>query len=191
MGNYFQTVVDLDATHANARSLADSGLDWLVGEGIVRAELTDCVLGAPSGHPPGSSWARAVRQPDWEPGGGLRIEIGRTVFGCGQGEPLFAVCPHCSGRTDFHTDRLEEIEGMWEPFGEAVEAWTDTGTASVTCPRCRRPGDLTGWTWSDDYFAFGYLGFVFWDWPDFSTEFLDAFSRVLAGHRTVLVEGEL
>ncbi len=33
MGNYFQTVVDLDATPADARTLADSGLDWLVREG--------------------------------------------------------------------------------------------------------------------------------------------------------------
>ena len=37
MGNYFQTVVDLDATHADAHTLAGSGLDWLVREGIVRA----------------------------------------------------------------------------------------------------------------------------------------------------------
>ncbi|CAL9323853.1 MULTISPECIES: hypothetical protein [Streptomyces] len=191
MGNYFQTVVDLDATPADARTLADSGLDWLVREGIVRAELTDCVLGAPSGHPPGPSWAKAVDQEDWEPSGGLTIETGRTVFHCGQGDPRFAVCPHCAGRADFCTDRLEEIEGAWEPFGEAINAWSDTGSAAVTCPRCRRTGDLTAWTWSDDYFALGYLGFEFWDWPDFSPGFLEGLSRALGGHRTVLMAGKL
>lgn len=191
MGNYFQTVVDLDATHADAHTLAGSGLDWLVKEGIVRAELTDSVLGAPSGHPPGPSWTKAVRQEDLEPTGGLKIETGRTVFNCGQGEPWFAVCPHCAGRVDFLTDRLQEIEGAWEPFGAAIGAWSDTGSAAVACPSCRRSGDLTAWTWSDHYFAFGYLGFEFWDWPDFSPGFLEAFSRALGGHRTVLMEGKL
>lgn len=191
MGNYFQTVVDLDATHADARTLADIGLDWLVREGVVRAELTDCVLGAPSGHPPGPSWAKAVGQEDWEPSDGLRVETGRTVFNCGQGEPRFAVCPHCAGRADFYTDRLEEIEGAWEPFSEAISAWSDTDSAAVACPHCRRPGDLTAWTWSDDYFAFGYLGFEFWDWPDFSPGFLAGLSHALGGHRMVLMEGKL
>ncbi|MGP3776147.1 hypothetical protein ACTWJ8_35500 [Streptomyces sp. SDT5-1] len=191
MGNYFQTVVDLDATHADAGTLADGALDWLVREGIVRAELTDCVLGAPSGHPPGPSWAKAVGEEGWEPDGGLRIETGRTVFTCGQGDPMFAVCPHCSGRTDFYTDRLEEIEGAWDVFGEAIEDWSDMGSATVDCPRCRRPADLTAWTWSDDYFAFGYLGFEFWGWPEFSPGFLDGLARALGGHRTVVVGGKL
>ncbi|MEU9705812.1 hypothetical protein [Streptomyces sp. NPDC047981] len=191
MGSYFQTVVDLDATQADAHALAGSGLDWLVTEGIVRAELTDCVLGAPSGHPPGPAWAMAVGQEDWEPSDGLRIETSRTVFNCGQGEPMFAVCPYCAARVDFYTARLEEIEGAWEPFGEAISAWSDTGSAAVACLRCRRRGDLTVWTWSDDYFAFGYLGFEFWDWPDFSPGFLEGLSRALGGHRTVLMEGKV
>lgn len=191
MGNHFQTVVDLDATHADAPALAASGLDWLVREGTVRAELTDCVLGAPLGHPPGPAWTEAVGQEDWEPDGGLTIKTGRTVFDSGQGDAMFAACPHCAGRVDLYTDEWEEIEGAWAPFGEAVEAWYDTGHAAVDCPRCRRPGDLTTWTWADDYYAFGHLGFEFWDWPEFSPSFLEEFSRALGGHRTVLVGGKL
>ena len=39
MGNLFQTLVDLDATPAEAAVLASRALDWLVREAIVSAEL--------------------------------------------------------------------------------------------------------------------------------------------------------
>ncbi|MFD7403418.1 hypothetical protein ACFV7R_12235 [Streptomyces sp. NPDC059866] len=191
MGNHFQTVVDLDATSVDAPALAARGLDWLVMEGIVRAERTDCVLGAPLGHPPGPLWAKAVSEEDWEPSDGLNIEIGRTVFHGGQGDAMYAVCPHCATHTDLYTDEWDVIEGAWEPFGKAIETWHDTGKATVTCQRCGRAGDLTAWTWADDYYAFGYLGFEFWDWPEFSPRFLSRFAETLGGHRTVLVGGKL
>ncbi|WP_405687836.1 hypothetical protein [Streptomyces sp. NBC_00057] len=190
MGSHFQTVVDLDATQADAPTLATSGLDWLVKEGIVRAELTNCVLGVPLGHPPGPLWAKAVGQADWEPSDGLKIETGRTVFHGGQGDAMFAVCPHCAGRVDLYTDEWDVIEAAWEPFGKAIETWHNTGGAAVTCPRCRRASDLTEWTWDDDYYAFGYLGFEFWDWPEFSPSFLERFARALGGHRMALVGGK-
>ncbi|MEU0436225.1 hypothetical protein [Streptomyces sp. NPDC006290] len=191
MGSHFQTVVDLDATQADAQALAAGALDWLVKEGIVRAELTNCVLGAPLGHPPGPLWAKAVTQEDWEPSDGLKIETGRTVFHGGQGDAMFAVCPHCASQVPLYTDEWDVIEGAWEPFGKAIETWHGAGRAAITCPRCHRAGDLTAWTWDDDYYAFGYLGFEFWDWPEFSPSFLERFRRALSGHRVVLVGGKL
>lgn len=191
MGNHFQTLVDLDATQADASSVAARGLEWLVGEGIVRAERTGCVLGAPLGHPPGPLWAKAVGHEDWEPSDGLNIETGRTVFQGGQGDAMFAVCPHCAERVDLYTDEWDLIESAWAPFGKAMDVWHDTGRADVTCPRCRRAGDLTTWTWDHDYYAFGYLGFEFWDWPEFSPAFLTRFTHALGGRRTVLVAGKL
>ncbi|MFD5034894.1 hypothetical protein ACFWM0_31415 [Streptomyces sp. NPDC058405] len=191
MGSHFQTIVDLDATSAHAPALAARGLDWLVEEGIVRAERTDCVLGAPLGHPPGLLWAKAVGQEDWEPSDGLKIETGRTVFHGGQGDAMYAVCPHCAAHVDLFTEEGDTIADAWEPFGKAMETWHDTGRAAITCRRCSRAGDLTTWAWDDDYYAFGYLGFEFWDWPEFSPGFLSRFAHVLGGHRTVLVGGKL
>ncbi|MFD5336910.1 hypothetical protein [Streptomyces hawaiiensis] len=40
MGDHFQTIVDLDATEADAEPLARRVVDWLVTEGIVLAERT-------------------------------------------------------------------------------------------------------------------------------------------------------
>ncbi|MFF4365139.1 hypothetical protein [Streptomyces sp. NPDC001594] len=190
MGSHFQTVVDLDATSSDARQLASLGLDWLVREGIVRAERTPCVLGAPLGHPPGDRWATAVEEADWEPTDGLRIETGRTVFHGGQGEPRYAACPHCAGRVQLATEDWDRIEAAWEPFDAAVAAWRATGRAVVACPGCGREGELAAWRWEDDYHAFGHLGFEFWDWPAFSPAFLDRFGRALGGHRLVVVGGK-
>lgn len=191
MGDLFQTLVDLDATPAEAAELASRALDWLVREAIVSAERTDCVLGAPSGNPPGHGWAKAVADADWEPTDGLRIDIGRTVFHGGQGGAQYATCSHCAGRTWFHTESWEPIEGADEAFFDAIDVWYETGEAAVTCPSCHRASDLASWRWADDYFAFGYLGFEFWNWPEFSPGFVAELARVLGGHRVRRVWGKL
>ncbi len=55
MGDRFQTIVDLDAGPADAEALAHRVVEWLVAEGVVLADRTNCVLGQPLGHPPGLS----------------------------------------------------------------------------------------------------------------------------------------
>ncbi|WP_189893463.1 hypothetical protein [Streptomyces xantholiticus] len=191
MGDHFQTIVDLDATPAEASALAVRALDWLVREGIVLAKRTDCVLGARLGNPPGEHWAKAVSEPDWEPTDGLKIETGRAVFHGGQGDAQYATCPRCASRTYFYTETWDSIEGASEAFDGAFNAWRKTGEATVTCQHCGSASDLRAWTWADDYFAFAYLGFEFWNWPEFAPQFLADFAQVLDGHRVVRVWGKL
>jgi hypothetical protein len=191
MGDHFQSIVDLDATPADASALAGRAVQWLVREGVILAERTDCVLGSPLGNPPGAHWTKAVAEPDWKPTDGLKVETGRTVFHGGQGDAQYATCPACANRTDFYTESWDDIEGAWEPFGEAINAWHKTGDATVACQHCGLASDLRAWTWADEYFAFAYLGFEFWNWPEFSPAFLADFARVLDGHRLVRVWGKL
>ncbi|MET7914844.1 hypothetical protein ABZU45_02680 [Streptomyces avermitilis] len=42
MGDHFQTIVDLDARAGEAPEFAARVVEWLVAEGIVPAERTDC-----------------------------------------------------------------------------------------------------------------------------------------------------
>ncbi|GAA1428438.1 hypothetical protein GCM10009601_41660 [Streptomyces thermospinosisporus] len=191
MGDHFQTIVDLDATPAEAEALADRALHWLVSEGIVLAQQTTCVLGAPAGHPPGEHWAKAVIDPDWEPTDGLAVETGRTVFHGGQGGAQYAICPKCAARTDFFTETWEPIDGADDAFFEAINTWHKTGKATVTCSHCASASDLRAWKWADDYYAFAYLGSEFWNWPEFTPRFLADFAQVLEGHRVVRVWGKL
>ncbi|CAL9531204.1 hypothetical protein [Streptomyces sp. Tu 3180] len=193
MGDHFQTVVDLDAGADEAARLADRVVAWLVDEGIVLAERTGCVLGRPLGHPPGPNWHRAVAEDDagWKPSDGLAVEVGRTVFHGGQGGPEAVTCPRCAATTSLVTDDWEPVDGVWAPFGAAMRTWHETGEAQVACPVCAEPVPLPEWSWADDYFAFAHLGFEFWNWPEFTPEFLAGFSRALGGHRTAHVWGKL
>ncbi|MGX5189036.1 hypothetical protein ACWKT5_41645 [Streptomyces avermitilis] len=42
----------------------------------------------------------------------------------------------------------------------------------------------------DDCFAFGHLGFEFWNWPEFTPGFRADIARLLDGHRTAYVWGK-
>ncbi|MFF9211620.1 MULTISPECIES: hypothetical protein [unclassified Streptomyces] len=206
MGDYFQTIVDLDASPQDAPALAQRVVDWLVTEGIVLAERTDCVFGPPTGHPPGPNWHRAVAEDDadWEPYDGLAVYTGRTVFHGGQGGPEAVTCPRCGVTTPLLTedyDHLPDEEGeeapaaagddAWARFAAAINPWHETGEADVVCPACTTAVPLPAWTWADDYFAFAHLGFEFWNWPRFTDAFHSRVTDLLGGHRTVRVGGKL
>ncbi|MFD9190513.1 hypothetical protein ACFWCA_20055 [Streptomyces phaeochromogenes] len=202
MGDHFQTVVDVDATADEAQVLAARVVEWLVAEGIVLGERTDCVLGRPLGHPPGPNWRRAVEEsPDWDPWDGLAVHTERTVFDSGQGGPESVTCPRCetttplSGETydeDYEVSREAEPDnGAWPRFAAAMGTWHETGAATVDCPACARPVALTDWIWEDDYYALGNLGLEFWNWPELRPDFIQEISRLLGGHRTGYVWGKL
>lgn len=191
MGDYFQTIVDLDVTAAEATRFAGRALDWLVEEGIVRREPTARVLGAPSGNPPGAQWAKAVAEPHWVPTDGLEIQVGRTVFDGGQGDTQYALCPRCAGQTRFYTEDGRPISDARAPFDDAIDIWYATGAAYVTCPSCTQTSSLNAWQWAEGYFAFGYLGLKFWNWPLLDPRFTTDIARVLDGHRMVRVAGKL
>lgn len=52
MGDYFQTLADIHTAPEDADRLAADIRDWLIASGVISPDRTDCVLGAPTGHPP-------------------------------------------------------------------------------------------------------------------------------------------
>jgi hypothetical protein len=125
MGDHFQTIIDLDAKADEAPQLGARVVEWLVTEGIVLAERTDCVLGAPLGHEPGPNWQRAVAaaDADEDPWDGLAVHTERGIFDGGQGGPESVTCPLCETTT---------------PLGEGAYEWdeADEDTADA-------PGDMS------------------------------------------------
>ncbi|MDQ0714182.1 hypothetical protein QFZ55_003634 [Streptomyces luteogriseus] len=193
MGDHFQTIVDLDANGADAEPLARRVVEWLVAEGVVLAERTDCVLSLPMGHPPGPRWGRAVGEAavDDEPWDGLAVHAGRTVFHGWPGGLEAAVCPRCSATTRLVDDGWAMIDEAWAPFVDAIGTWSATGVAQVRCPACARIVPLRDWAWNDDYFAFAHLGFEFWNWPELTPEFRGRVAELLDGHRTAYLRGKI
>ncbi|MEW2624889.1 hypothetical protein [Streptomyces sp. NPDC048106] len=189
MGDHFQTIVDLDATAADARHLTERVLGLLVTEGIVLPERT----GRPFGqHLPGPHWHKATgpEDPDWTPTDGLTPHTGRTVFHGGQGEAEWVRCPRCAATTRLLTDEYDWIDAAWEPYARAIGRWQETGEAAVACPGCAATVPLPEWIWAGDYYAFGYLGLEFWNWPELGAAFRGLVTEALGGHRTTLVWGK-
>ncbi|TDC11473.1 hypothetical protein E1267_00595 [Nonomuraea longispora] len=193
MGDWFQTIVDVEASPEEAGALADGVLSWLVSSGVVAAERTDCVIGAALGHPSGPRAGEVVDASGWSGPwqGGLEVRVGRTVFDGGQGDPTAVTCPHCAATVELMNDDFELDREAWEPFRDVVHEWDEGYDVVIDCPSCGRPVEPAGWRWADDYFAFGHLGFRFWGWPPLRTGFVDGITVRLAGHRVVLLDGKL
>ncbi|MGS2619621.1 hypothetical protein ACVCAH_34820 [Micromonospora sp. LZ34] len=185
MGDWFETIADIEATQEEADQLGAEVLSWLVGQGIVMSEQTDCVLDG-QGHRPGPNYAAATAEPwaglhELDPNG-LRVVTRRTVF-YSMGD-LQVVCPRCGAVVVADQD-----EGSWSGFSPVIDEWY-VGAAGVrACKHCGEPVGINDWEWSP-HWGFGYLGFEFWNWPMLDPGFVAAVSNQL-GHRTVRPCGKL
>ncbi|MEJ3654490.1 hypothetical protein WEH80_16100 [Actinomycetes bacterium KLBMP 9759] len=181
MGDHFQTVADVEATADDAAGLASAALDRLVGRGIVVAETSDCVLGG-AGHALGPAYAAAVAEPDPNlrvlQTNGLDVVSERTAFHSVGAERV--VCPHCSGRIDL-------ADEAWEEVSASPGVWCSGGADAHPCPACGRAAGLNDRAWSPPW-AFGHLGFTFWNWPLLDDGFVAELTGFL-GHRTVRPRG--
>lgn len=178
MGDWYQTIADVEATEQEAALLAREVVDWLVDTEVVVRARTNCACGL--GHEPGPKYEQAVVAPDerlatldWN---GLRVEVGRAVF-YSKAQDQKVYCPHCDAEVDL--DRIAD------GFGE----WQGGAAGTRPCPICTRELDPNGWRWEPPW-GFGALGLTFWNWPPLRPEFVAELTARL-GHRTVLVADKL
>ncbi|MCA8986629.1 MAG: hypothetical protein KDA78_03255 [Planctomycetaceae bacterium] len=182
MGDWFQSVVDRDATESEAPELGAAILEWLVDEGIVTSDATDCVLGSDTGYPPGPNYHKATGGTDEHllqlVTNGLDVITKRNVFHSGQGG-FELICSACS-------DRIE----VPETWGDAVGEWYENkGPGLLACPRCGERQPINEWE-HDPPWGFANLGFKFWNWPALTDDFVKDIAEHL-GHRVLLVAGKL
>lgn len=187
MGDWAQCIVDVevrgnDAVEAEARLTA-----WLIERGVISDTKTDCVLGAPLGHPPGPNYGYAVghsgRAPElWT--NGVEVRLGRSVYYTLDLEGV--TCPRCG-----HHEALLDGGGRWHSaFSDTIGEWLDGGTGLVDCVHCHAVHELNDWDWGAYPFAFGELGLRFWNWEPLSDQFVADVSHVL-GHRVVCNDHKL
>ncbi|MDI3405925.1 hypothetical protein [Streptomyces cavernicola] len=198
MGDYYERIVDVEATLEEAGRLAERMVDWLVSEGVITRELSDDgVFSHPvtEGYVRGPNWARAVADssnPDWLPRP-VAVVVGRDYHVAGQGadEAQYAVCPRCQAKTVVinYPYEFERDDKVWQPFKDGIAAWKKTGEGSAPCPACGESAPITEWQWAPG-FALGALAFDFWDWPELSDEFCTAFSEQL-GHGIAQLGGKV
>lgn len=181
MGDSYQTIVDLDATEAEAERLGAKVRDWMLARGIVQP--------SPAGEgqlEPGPNlaqsidepWLAATRSAMWTDPDAVRLKEGRTVF--------FAVgveltCRACG----------QDVEPEDEAWSKAVDTWyAGDDAVTLSCPRCGHAQRLTEWDGPYPW-AFAHLGFEFWNWPRLSERFVLEVVEQLGGHRVRLVCSKL
>jgi hypothetical protein len=185
MGDCHTTIVDREVSTSDAPKLGATIREWLIAEGVIQADPSDCVLGG-DGYRPGSVLGLAI-----EPGdvdryalrrlltNGLEIITERALF-IGWMEAL--ICTRCNQTIDY-----SEFEPV---ISTAIQNWFSSGVGDrVDCPRCGMGVPLTEWRF-DPPVGFGNLGFKFWNWPPLKTSFIAEVARRL-GHRVVVVVGKL
>ncbi len=182
MGDWFQTVSDRDATESESQELGAAIHQWLVDEGIVSSDATDCVPGSDIGYPPGPNYQKATGESDDHllklATNGLDVITKRSVFHSGQGG-FELICSACSDRF--------EAPNVW---GDAVSQWYENkGPGIMACPHCGGRQPINEWK-HDPPWGFANLGFEFWNWPPLSDDFVQTIGERL-GHRVVLVSGKL
>jgi len=198
MSDNAQIIVDVDAGPADAEKLAAFVREWLIREGIIVAEPIKSDRGNLGGHAPGANYHHAIKpnsdsvQIVWENGvqiarhvectyGRLEFLTGRRVFDAG-GNGIELECARCE-----QVLSSEQVFGAHDPsYLDAVGLWFG-GDERVTfpCPWCGERRLLTEWRGPFPW-AFGYLGFKFWNWPPLAERFIQEITGKL-GHRTILV----
>jgi hypothetical protein len=183
MGDYFQTLADVDATLEEAEAIATRIRDWLVDSRIIEPEPQNCVLGMNNtGYPP-LNYEQVI---DELPGSGydlhqlknngLEIELGRRVFHNGQ-SGVTITCPKCGAPCG-------------DKWAEAISEWYEnTGAGMLRCFQCGQERSITEWSF-DPPWGFGNLGFTFWNWPPLKESFIDEMKKRIA-HRTVFIADKL
>lgn len=186
MGEYAQTLCDVDATDDEAAVLKQRLQDWLINKGIVAAAITNCVLSDDGGHRPAENYGYAIYgrdaghlDPPHFDVNGLEFTVGRHIYWGGDLEAV--TCPHCG-----HRESMTPIEhGRWDTaFGNAIDDWVAGGAGLVSCLECGADNGLNDWDWGYPW-AFGSLGLTVWNWDELGAEFIVEVSEVLDGHRLV------
>ncbi len=180
--NYFQTIVDRDATVDQAEQLGRLAVEWMADEHVIDETACRCVPDAGrAGFCPAEAWQSAIVELDEYflelDVNGVEVEVGRQIFDAGEYASV-PYCPKCNepGAAD---DAWQAALRRWEEGDER---------ASLACEQCGAVNPIVDWR-HDPPIGLGNLGFTFWNWPSLNREFIDRLAGVL-GHRVVLVEGK-
>ena len=162
-------IVPRISSYPERKEKADEILAWLSGQGIVEKEPSDCILGPGLGYAMGSKAEQAVNDGSFLPVGlytnGLEIVLERQVFHTGQFGLETLECPGCK----------ENISAEdWEFLSE----WASGESDNLTCPLCGVAAEIHSYKFEPTW-GFSDLGFIFWNWPDFRTSFIEDFKRLL------------
>ena len=181
MGDTYCNLVPVRVGNASASDVGAKVVRHLINRKIVSDRLTDCVLGEEGGYAPGDNYRHAIDDPyDYildQSTNGLAVNLGRQVFYAAGVDQV--LCPNCKENI---------VDTGWE---DAMDEWVnETGNDILTCPSCGHSYSITEYIFEPNW-AFGELGFTFWNWGgQFKDEFIKELEQ-LTGSTISVVYGKL
>lgn len=181
MSDFCSRIVLDTVDKTEAKKIANIVIQHLINEQIVSNNLTDCVLGQENGYPPGEMHEQVFDLPNKNISdlktNGVEINLGRQVFHANSVDKIS--CPHCETNI---------IDLNW---GQAISEWmNETSKDSMTCPNCDQTSSISKYDFEPTW-AFGELGFTFWNWgTKFNNNFLNDIENI-TGHRLKIVYNRL
>lgn len=176
MADVFCKLVPCNVSAEEAPQLAEKVLAYLVERRILKPYESD-----DSSFAPGSNYAKIIQK---DPAPGLpfvannEVEVirGRNVFWTSHADSVR--CPHCSH---------DMSKSKWQ---KAIDEWyRETGRDALTCTNCGQSSSIADYDFEPTW-AFGHLGFCFWNWPPLRADFLHQLESLM-GHPLRVVEGKL
>jgi hypothetical protein len=196
MGDYFEMLVDVEVSIADAPALSDRILNRFREIGLITGDPNDkCVLGG-TGYRPGPAVSELYVPGERElkfwtfTACGVEPRVGREFNYWALG-PVWEglTCPACSTHFSPSSDRLDDQ--MWRSI---IEWMDNSGPALLFCPSCGVGHPIAEWI-SKPPIGFGHLAFRFWNWPrlDSSSWKLDIAQKLreITGHTIVRTYGRI
>ena len=177
MSDSYITLVPSLTDKSQSEYLAQTVIGYLKENQIIQSTKTDCTLGE-KGFAPGENYQSVVAGKHYNiqnlSVNGLEVTTTRSVFDNG-GNGLDAVsCPICG---------LNVIDTRWS---EAIGEWyNDTGKEGFECIHCKSIIPINNYVFTPTW-AFGTLGFTFWNWPQLNMAFLKCVEHLTGGEVKII-----
>ena len=182
MGDVFQTLVATHVSAGAAPAARDALLQFLIFNGFLAPEASDCILGEGEGHRPGPKYSRAVAQQDHFllqlATNGVSVDTGRIVALDPQGETTW-ICFACHTKNDNGAGLSKAISGWYE----------GDDAAAIDCTSCSASTPLMQLV-AEPPIAVGHVAVTFWNWPPLEREFIHQIENTIQSAVT-LVYGKL
>jgi hypothetical protein len=173
------------ADYVQAERAAGAVRDCLIGNGYVRPQKTNCVLGAELGFPPGPRFAELFEEPPWSAEvacNGVQIEASEKPQFYDNGEIGFRIfCPSCRRQFDLDGDLV-----VWQ---QAMQKFYEGGAGLLQCKHCGNSAGVDRWT-CDPPVGWSRFGITIWNCPHLRPEIIRTLAE-LVGSELAVFDGYL
>jgi hypothetical protein len=205
MGDYYQTIVDVEVTEEDSPQLAERIVAWLHDEGVIDRQRTNQRYTTGTNYLFGpratevvqdaayflGDYAGSVARNDVSPNDPLVFNVWVNVIthrSLVWNTAVSLECLACGAKTGDWDGRcvMKEVFDTWV---HSAADWGDGGEGLFSCPDCGHVLPVTEWKQGDCQWGFGNLAFWFWNYGLLKDEFVEEFGRRL-GHRIVVPRGK-